>query len=300
MMSGMAPRVSVVIPAYNAEKFIARTLETVAAQTYRDFEVVLIDDGSADATFDAASAAIRDLKIPGRAHRQANKMIAGARNAGVERAQGEFISFLDADDSWLPKKLETVMAEFDRVGDSVDLVSHDEEVVSPDGTVARVARHGPWVDDMYDRLLYVGNALSPSAVTVRRAKVLEVGGFRENPEFNTVEDYDFWMRLSKVCRFHFMPVVLGSYNRMTGSASNKVVYHHANLESLIKDHFASQRGGLRTRARQSRRLASVYRSCARALLEQSQKTLAREYAWKALRACPWDPKNAAVAALCLR
>lgn len=293
-----APRVSIVIPAYNAESFLEKTLLTVAAQTFSDFELIVIDDGSRDSTQAVAERFLKAHKIAGRSIRQANKMIAGARNTGVTHARGEFVAFLDHDDLWLPSKLETVMAEFDRHPEA-DLVCHDEDIVQ-NGAVLRTARNGPWVNDMYDRLLFTGNALSPSAVTVRRAKILAVGGFREGPDFNTVEDYDLWMRLSRVCVFRFLPVVLGQYQLVETGASNKVVYHHTNLERLLRDHFARHPGsGPLHFLKRQKRLAAVYRSAAKALSAQNAADEAGRYAWKAVTTFPLDLKNIAVLGACV-
>lgn len=295
-----APAVSVVVPAYNAAAFLAKTLETVSAQTFRDWELIVVDDGSQDATATVAREFIAARGLRGDCISQPNKRIAGARNTGVKASSGGLIAFLDHDDLWLPEKLAAVMEEFSRRPEA-DLVCHNENVVK-DGRVVAVTRNGPEEPAMYERLLFRGNALSPSAVTVKREKVLEVGGFRENPEFNTVEDYDLWMRLSRVCRFHFLDRVLGEYQLVERGASNKVVYHHTNLERLLEDHFRAYCGdnpslGMRLRVR--RRLAAVYRSAARALLAQGDARSAGAYARRALGSFPLDWKNAAVAGLWL-
>lgn len=291
-----APRVSVVVPAWNAEGFIRRTLDTVAAQTFKDFEVVVVDDGSADRTKEAVDAWLAETKVAGRCIRQENKKIAGARNTGIRAAAADLIAFLDHDDLWFPDKLGKVVAEFDAHPEA-DLVCHQENVVK-DGVFVRVTRNGPWSPDMYEKLLFEGNALSPSAVTVRKAKLFEAGLFREDPEFNTVEDYDLWMRLAKVCRMRFLDEILGEYQLVERGASNKIVYHNTNLERLLRDHFAGfPDPGPRTRARMSRRVGAMCRSAARLLMEQGDLETAGDYARRAASACPWDWKNWAVLAL---
>lgn len=288
------PAVSVVVPAYNAATFIAGTLECVASQTFSDLEVTVIDDGSSDGTADVAHAALSRLGLRGAVHRQENKKIAAARNAGIARSSAPLVAFLDADDSWLPAKLERVLDVFTR-DPAVDLVCHDE-TVSRDGKVVRTARYGRELDGLYERLLFEGNAVSTSATVVRRAKLAEVEGFRENLAFDTVEDYDLWMRLAKVSRFHFLHEVLGDYRLAEGSASSRAVYHHDNLVNLLRDHFAALPA--RDEARERRRLASVSRAAARALLERGDAPAAAVYAWRALRGAPLDWKNAATVALC--
>jgi glycosyltransferase involved in cell wall biosynthesis len=290
------PRVSVVIPAYNAAAFIARTLETVTAQTFKDLEVIVVDDGSQDATHEIAEKFISARGLKGRSIRQANKMIAGARNTGWRAAKAELISFLDHDDLWLPRKLEVVMGEFDKHPEA-DLVCHNEELVK-DGRVVGVTKNGPLVPHMYERLLFVGNCLSPSAVTVRKAKLEQVGGFREDACFNTVEDYDLWLRLSQVGRFHFLETVLGQYQMVERGASNKIAYHHANLEALLRDHFSRlPKNGALSLLKRQKRLAWSWRVAARALLTQGDASAAGPYAWRALKGYPLDWKNAAAVVL---
>lgn len=293
-----SPRVSVVIPAWNAAAFIGKTLATVAAQTFADFEVIVVDDGSSDDTKAVVDRFLKEKGLRGLCIRQENKKIAGARNTGIRAAAADLIAFLDHDDLWFPEKLARTLAEFDAHPD-VDLVCHNENIIK-DGALVRVSRNGPLVEDMYERLLFEGNALSPSAVTVRKSKLLEAGLFRENPEFNTVEDYDLWMRLARIGRIRFLDDVLGEYQLVESAASNRIVYHNTNLENLLRDHFRGFADpGPLTRARMRRRLGVMCRSAARRLLAQGDLAAARRYAARAVAECPWDPKNIAVAALCL-
>jgi glycosyltransferase involved in cell wall biosynthesis len=288
------PRVSVVIPAYAASRFITATLDTAAAQTFRDFEIIVVDDGSPDDTKLVVDGWLAKHKIPGECVRRPNGRIAAARNTGLERARGDLIALLDHDDFWTPDKLALTVAEFDAHPGTV-LVGHDLEVVQ-EGKVLRVERKGPACDDMYDRLLFEANAVSPTAATFRRDKALSIGGFRTEPQFNTVEDYDFWMRLSKTGPFRFIPRALGAYNLIPGSASSKVEYHHSNLESLLRDHFASRLGsdpGFSDRLRARRRLSFVYRAAVGALLEPgSDGALRRSYARRMMSSWPFSLKNA--------
>ncbi|MCX5788618.1 MAG: glycosyltransferase family A protein [Elusimicrobia bacterium] len=296
-----APLVSVVIPAYNAAAFIEKTLDTVRAQTFKDYEVIVVDDGSTDGTCEVALRYLARHGLRGRAIRQENKKIAAARNTGMRAAQGAYIALLDHDDLWRPEKLEEVMAEFKRRPE-VDLVCHNENIVK-DGVVVRTSANGPGVDRMYDRLLMAGNALSPSASVFKKEKALAIGGMRENPEFNTVEDYDFWMRLSKTARFHFLGRVLGEYQLVERAASRRVEYHHSNLEALLHDHFKTrfgERPSLSDRLRMRRRLASVYRSALGQLMFHGEDPeLQVRYLRRMLSTFPWDPRNLARAFLWL-
>ena len=118
-MTQAGPRVSVVIPAYNAEGFITKTLDSVRNQTFRDYEIIVVDDGSSDGTNDIVSTFLADHSLKGRCIRQENRGIAAARNIGMGAAIGILIALLDHDDIWYPAKLERVLAEFDRHPEAV-------------------------------------------------------------------------------------------------------------------------------------------------------------------------------------
>jgi len=287
------PRVSIVIPAYAAAAFIDLTLDSVAAQTFRDFEIIVVDDGSPDDTKAVVDRWLARTGTRGICVRRTNGRIAAARNTGLKAAAGELIALLDHDDLWRPEKLERCVAELDAHPGTV-LVGHHTDVVEG-GKVLHIERKGPAVPAMYERLLFEGNAIAPSGAVFRRDLALAIGGFREEPQFNTVEDYDFWMRLAQKGPFRFLDAVLSSYTVISGSASRRVEYHHSNLEALLRDHFASRLGpkpGLSDRLRVRRRLSFVYRSAVAALLTPgSDAALRRSYARRMLAAWPLSARN---------
>ncbi|MBI4677692.1 MAG: glycosyltransferase family 2 protein [Elusimicrobia bacterium] len=289
------PRVSVVIPAYNAASFIETTLDSIRAQTFTDYEVVVVDDGSQDGTHRVAEAYLSGHRLEGRVIRQENKKIAGARNTGMRAAAGEFIALLDHDDLWRPDKLALVMREFE-LHPETGLVGH-HIAVTKDGAVVRVIRKGPAAARMYERLLLEGNAVSPSAAVFRKDRALAIGGFREELEYVTVEDYDFWMRLSKVAPFRFIDRILSEYPLRETSASARIGFHHRNLETLLRRHFLEHFGptpGLLDRLRMRRRMAAAFRSALGRLLEtDGPAEEARDYALRMLSEYPLDPKNLA-------
>lgn len=293
------PAVSVVIPAWNAAAFIEKTLDSVRAQTFTDYEIVVTDDGSSDDTKEVVDRYLQRHGLQGRCVRQQNKKIAGARNTGMREARAPYIALLDHDDFWYPQKLAKVMKVFAERPD-VDLVGHHIDLTK-DGRLVRVMRKGPAVPFMYEWLLFVGNAVTPSAAVFRRAKALGIGGFREDPQFNTVEDYDFWLRLSKVAKFYFINEALTEYPAVEQSASSRVDYHHGNLEAMLQDHFARYFGptpGLVGRCLIRRRLAAVYRAAAGQLIAtRAPRDRQSEYIWRMLKTFPFDPKNVARALL---
>jgi len=283
----------VVIPAYNAESFLGVTLNSVARQTFQDFEVIVVDDGSRDQTARVVEEFLAKEKIPGRCIRQENRKIAGARNTGIRSARGEFIALLDHDDLWMPEKLERVMEAFQR-WPGTDLICHNEQILK-DGRVVRVSQNHRGGNTTYEDLLFRGNTLSPSAVVFRKKLFESTGGFDESPELNTVEDYDFWLRVSETGKISYLDATLGAYVLVETAASNRILYHHRNLETMLKRHLRKYRdtglgwGGI-IRARQ--RLAAVYRSALAGLRRQGieqaeQKILSQQM----IRTCFWDPKN---------
>jgi glycosyltransferase involved in cell wall biosynthesis len=173
----------VAIPAFNAERFLGEALDSVAAQTYRDLETIVVDDGSTDGT--AGVAASR----PGvRLHHRARGGPAAARNAAISEGTGELIALLDADDVWQPSKLEEQVARLDGRPDLL-LVSTWVDGRSP-------ARAGALLEGRVTRRLVERNDLTTSTVVFRRAAFLAAGGFDEDPRLISVEDYDLWLRLS--------------------------------------------------------------------------------------------------------
>lgn len=288
-----SPTVSVVIPVYNGAALLERALESVRAQRYTDYEVLVVDDGSADGSAAVAARYLAQPGVVGRCLRQSHRQVAAARNAGIREARGAYIALLDHDDLWYPDKLRVVMAEFARHPEA-GLVCHDEHIVR-DGRRLRTARNGPAVDRMYERLLFSGNTLCVSSTVFRRDSALAIGGFREDPRLDTVEDYDFWLRLSRTARFRFIPEVLGAYQVVDRSSSSRIAYLHTNLECLLKDHLDSYFGSPLTPAarwRMRRRLATVYRSAATQLMRHGEDPDQQQaYVLRMLRTYPLSANN---------
>jgi len=288
-----APIFSVVIPAYNAAAFIEETLASLASQTFRDFEVIVVDDGSADDTKGVVDRYLAREGLRGCCIRQPNKRIAAARNTGIHAAQGEWVAFLDHDDMFHPEKLAAV-AEAVRAHPEARVITH-HIAIKEDGRTLWVKEAHNRGRDVYDSLLFKGNNLAPPTVTAFRSTLLELGGFRENAEFNTVEDYDMWLRLARACRFHVIDRVLADYRQDPRGASRHVERHHTNHETLLRDHFRSLYGDsppLSARLRIRWRLSEVYRSALSSLLRESgPAALRRRYAWDMIRMFPFSPKN---------
>ena len=288
------PLVSIVVPAYNAAEFVRNALVSVQAQTYTNYEVLLVDDGSADATYDTARRYFDETDLRGQCIRQENKGVAAARNVGIAAAQGDFIAFLDVDDVWYPRKLDAVMSAFHSHPD-VDLVHHPLRIVDSNGRVLGESHNGPRTKNMHRSLLLRGNSLTPTGTTLRTDKIREIGGFREDSDLDTVEDYDLWIRIANVIKFFFLEEILGDYVVHPAGASKRIAYHHEKTENLLLDHFERYpRHDAWTRILMRRRRSQSDRFAARALTQQGDLAAARPYIRRMLRRFPVEPKNIGV------
>ena len=284
------PFFSVVIPAFNAERFIIDALDSVGSQTFTDYEIIVVDDGSQDATDKLVEMwAERNRQKGVRLYRQGNMGIGAARNVGVRLASGDSIAFLDSDDCWLKRKLERVAA-YIRRHPELDLVCHDEWLVDSAGQ-RRVLKYGPHTH--YNDLLFKGNCVSTSATVIRRCKVLEVGGFSEDLRFNGVEDYDLWLRLARAgCRFGYLHEVLGRYRVHEDGITWKAEKHCQNSLYVLDAHFGwfpNQNAYYRYLIR--RRRAATIRGASRALMKQGDHKQARRLLIMALQQDPLSWKT---------
>lgn len=194
-----APPVSVVIPAYNRAATIRTAIESVLRQTYSDFELIIVDDGSSDGTLDAA-AAVTDPRLRLVAN-PTNTGAAGARNTGVAHARGTWVAFQDSDDEWLPLKLEKQMA---RLAEKPEAIAAYCGLLTLGGLVDRPGERlrlryvpnpaqSPAEGDLRVPLLR-RNMISTQTLVVRRDVFAELGGFDQ--ALPAEEDWDFALRLA--------------------------------------------------------------------------------------------------------
>lgn len=201
------PFFSILIPCYNGAKTLAATLDSVAVQTFRDFEVVIVNDGSTDESPQIIETYAD--KLPINVIHQENAGLGAARNAGIRNSTGEFVAFLDADDLWLENKLERVYDLVNKLNGGVDVICHSEDM-QRDGVSLQILKHGP--NTTYSDLLFKGNTLSPSATCVRRTMLVEVGLFSLDKKGHGAEDWDLWLKLAKHnARIRYIEEVLGIY-----------------------------------------------------------------------------------------
>jgi glycosyltransferase involved in cell wall biosynthesis len=231
----MAPKVSVIMATHNHAHFLPRSLGSIKAQTYPDYEVIVVNNGSTDNTEQVVQALAWD-KL--RYIKQKNTgSVAGPRNTGLKEAQGKYVAFLDSDDDWLPTKLERVMAILNQHSE-IDLLCHDM-IRRTETKILNRIRVGPKTKgSMLDCLLFAGNFILGSASVVKKDALLKVNGFDISKDFVNAEDYEAWLRLAEVgAKFYFLNEVLGSLLFHSSNLSNNIKRSMDNLRNVVNHHY---------------------------------------------------------------
>lgn len=237
------PLVSVIIPAFNAEAFILEAIDSITAQAYPAVEILVVDDGSRDATV----ALVKKACPQARVIQQANAGAAAARNTGLKAAQGTFICFLDADDAWFPGKLHAQVAHLTQ-HPATGVVFHHWYVWQPDPdgqyTAPKVQQcanpqqidpaHSGWI---YHHLL-LSCIVHTSTVMMRREVLEKIGLFKT--ELVTGEDYDYWFRVSRHFQIDKLNGIYSLYRAAEGSLTSTP--KQANNEYDVLNHAIKQWG----------------------------------------------------------
>jgi glycosyltransferase involved in cell wall biosynthesis len=195
----LRPLISVVIPAYNAAKFLAEAVASVRAQTYRPLELIIVDDGSRDATPDIIQQVERESEaesdparaVPVRAIFQENAGPSAARNRGLAEAAGPYLAFLDADDRWYPDKLERQWQLLEKEP-SVGICCSGWRIINEAGGPTKRLGGAAEGEVTFEALVHQNLIGTPSTVLGRTALFRELGGF--DPTLRYAEDLEFWLR----------------------------------------------------------------------------------------------------------
>jgi glycosyltransferase involved in cell wall biosynthesis len=230
------PQVSIIIPAYNVAPYIAATLDSVFAQTYTNYEVIVVNDGSPDTeAFEKAIAPYLDRL---RYLKQENLGASVARNAGVKAALAEFVAFLDADDLWQPNYLhEQVKFIRDRKSDLVcaDATMFGEPATEGQSYMTLLMNDAPASDDVsFLQLIEASRCLITSGIVARRQQLLDTGLF--DPALRTAQDFDMWLRLAlKGARLSYQRQTLLKYRcRPDGLTRDTINSHQRELRVFDK------------------------------------------------------------------
>lgn len=278
---------SIVTSVYNGEQFIERAIKSVVDQTEKDYEYIIVDNGSTDRTaqiLDENKNKYSDIDIKIISVKE-NRGISGGRNTGIFAATGKYVCFLDADDYWLDNKLSTVkknMEDHPEISVFCHWELHQSKKEQTIGKYRSVNNINPYTD-----LLFNGNCLSTSAVSVCREKICEIGGFDEKL-VSGEEDYDCWLRLAQIgALFWTIEEPLGVWTIRDDSVSAKLVNHTEAVVGVVQKHL----GYCHISTKQQNHIIAVYWvGCGRQLARSKNYKESNKMYKKALKIYPLNVK----------
>jgi glycosyltransferase involved in cell wall biosynthesis len=231
----MSPAISVIVPAYKHGEYILDTLNSVFAQTYRNFEVIVINDGSPDNTADILRPLVDSGRI--RYFDQPNGGQPSARNRGLNEAKGQYIAYLDDDDLWPPDKLQWQAAALDSdpdllvvYGKCVNLGERPEDSTDPDDFPTGM---------IYDDFCISNHIRSPGQSLIRAGALRAIGGF--DVEIKGADDWDLWIRLAKKGRFRYENRIALHCRNHDSNASSNLWAMYMNCMRVVQKHFGYER-----------------------------------------------------------
>lgn len=268
--------VSIIMPAYNAERHIAQSVESVLEQTYPGWELIVVDDGSGDRTGEIARAySAKDGRI--KYVFQQNGRLGKARNTGIKNATGQMIAFLDSDDLWVKEKLRLQVETVEET--KADLVFSDgyiffeDEVEDESQTFPTI--YGRFEGTRLFDLLLIQNRIPVLSVMARKDVLHQVGLFEERRAYHGSEDYDLWLKLARHgAVFYGMQEKLVRYRRHLSAMTHLDSELLKPSLAVVKKHINDS--GLSGEERRQK-LRSLYRELISALVEEHKEGEAKEY-----------------------
>lgn len=227
---------SIVIPTYNSQNYIERALRSLINQTYKKFEIILIDNSSSDKTLNIVNKYknLLNLKI---LNINNNGIIAISRNKGISHSNGNIISFLDSDDYWHQDKLKIINELFKN--NNIDFSCHNEVQINENKKIFKKMKFKIYLKNLYNNLLIHGNCISTSAVSIKTDYIKKRNlYFSEKEVYKSAEDYEYWLSLAlSGAKFKFIDDFLGFYQFDSNSYSNSnILLHHQRVNNVIEDH----------------------------------------------------------------
>ena len=224
MTDPISPQVSIMMPAYNAEGYIAAAIESVLSQSVQDWELIVINDGSTDKTREVLSH-YNDERI--RVFHQPNSGEASARNYALQQARGMYLAFLDADDQWLPEFLQEMVAFLNSHHDFEGVYCDGYHINSQDDILSSLSdnRRGPFEGELLDALVRASDVFGPPICTLLRTGAVRQAGIQFDTRIVIGPDWDFFTHLSQFVRFGYLDRKLVRYrvhsSNITLTAGNK-------------------------------------------------------------------------------
>lgn len=281
-------KVDIIIPAYNAAHFLPAALDSVLAQTVEDWRILLVDDGSTDETPALAAAYQRGLGDRLKYIPQPNAGLSNARNTAIRHATAEFLALLDADDVWMPFRLEETLKAFAGRPDVGLVYGFVDRIDAEDRVVATFDRRNRHAEGSIATYIYRREIDLPCpTMTFRRACVEEVGTFDET--MRSTEDRDLWLRIAQRHAVALAPKVVAHYRTSPGAMTGDPERMLRAQLQFVKKHFGEPGCG-----RLARRIAlgNMYRQRAEAFAQRGQGQIAVK---SALRALAYYPLHASTA-----
>src|ERR1700761_2954923 len=229
-------KVDVIIPAYNAAKYLPMAISSVIGQTFDDWTILLVDDGSTDNTPEVVAPFVDQLGPKLKYIRQANGGLPAARNAAIRNSSAEFLALLDADDIWLPNRLAESLKSFEnrpQVGLSHRFISRIDTEGKVIDTFSRKQKHG---EGRIARYIYMRRVQLPCpTITFRRSCVDEVGMFDES--MRATEDRDLWLRIAFKYEVAVVPKVIALYRTSPNAMTTDPERMLKAQEQFIEKHY---------------------------------------------------------------
>ena len=248
----MENKLSVIIITYNMGHMTGRALESLRAQTAKDFDVVIIDNHSTDNTreiikqFDDLKVAFWEIKN--------NGILSKSRNLGVSKAKGNWISFLDADDYWEKNKVKKITKIIDIIDNSFVAISHRCYVENHVTGNKKMIKWNIPGKNLHKQLILGKNPFCLTGTVVRKTALMSAGGFSEKPEYKTVEDYELWIRLSACGNFYCIDDPLATIVLHEGNYSRKANIQMHALD-IMKRYYLDSDIGINTNERRKAYIA---------------------------------------------
>lgn len=277
------PKFSVIIPAYNCEKFVGEAIESVFNQTYLDLEIIVIDDGCTDSTKSVIKQYVSDKLVY---IFQENQGVSTARNRGIDIAKGEYIAFLDCDDLWLPEKLEKQLELLEKKP-QIALVFSDCYIIDSAGNILKRSfdKGRPPRGEVFNELL-MENFIPIPTVVIRKKVFERIGGF--DARFGIAADYHLTLRVAESFTIDFIDIPLAKYRIHQSNMSRSVdIGVYEELE--IVDYWLNKRPELEIALKKKlkQRIATIYYRLGCFHLCNNQMDKARQEFLKVLSLSPF-------------
>lgn len=291
----MKHKISIIMSVLDGERYIDEAIESILAQTYKDYELIVINDGSTDSTSDRLSAFMGklDMKV---IHHPVQRGIAVSINDGLRRASGDSITFLDHDDVWFPHMLETQVSYLEQFPE-VGMVHADFQTIDSEGNVIEesvaLCRGRQRPSGHVFQELFMDSFIVATSVLIRKECFDRLGGFDEGLLWG---DYHMWLRIARNYRIDYVPKVLAKYRQHTGQHTRSLPTLRLDQDPVaisalkkILELYPEARAELGEN-KIRRRMAALYFGGAYYWFEHRSFRNVRIYLARAIRLWPWKPR----------